>query len=183
MPEITFSKGSGGFLNPEAMVRDFGIQPGMQIADFGCGAGYFTIPMAQIAGPEGEVNAVDILEERLSAVKNRAGIFNVKNIAYILRNLEKENGSTLDSGSQDFVLVVNLLFQVENKQVSVKEAERVLKPKGKLIVIDWREDSRFGPKDGRVNQSDIREMVEAQGLTFEKELMADSYHWGMTFRK
>ena len=38
--------GTGGFLNPESLVNKFGLMLGMSVADFGSGAGYFTILMA-----------------------------------------------------------------------------------------------------------------------------------------
>ncbi len=183
MADIHFPKGSGGFLNPEIVVQGFGLKAGMRVADFGCGAGYFVLPVAQLIGSDGKVAAIDLLEEQLSAVRVRAGIFKLRNIQYIQADLEKENGSKLDSDSQDIVLVANLLFQVTNKEAPIKEAKRVMKDGGKLIVIDWRRDSNFGPKDGRINIADIRKMIEAQGFTFEKNLMCDMYHWGMVFRK
>ena len=77
----------------------------------------------------------------------------------------------------------DFLFQVDNKEVPIVEAKRVLKQGGKLVVVDWRLDSNFGPKDGKVEISDIRKMVESQGLTFEENLVCDMYHWGMVFRK
>lgn len=183
MTDIHFPKGSGGFLNPEIVIQDFGLKSGMRVADFGCGAGYFAVPIAQLIGSDGKVSAVDLLEEQLSAVRNRAGIFKLRNIQYIQADLEKENGSKLDSDSQDVVLVANLLFQVDNKEAPIKEAKRVMKEGGRLIVVDWRQDSNFGPKDGRVNVNDIRKMVETQGFEFEKSIMCDMYHWGMIFRK
>jgi ubiquinone/menaquinone biosynthesis C-methylase UbiE len=183
MAETHFPKGSGGFLNPEIVVQGFGLKAGMRVADFGCGAGYFVVPVAQLIGSDGKVSAIDLLEEQLSAVRNRAGIFKLRNITYIQADLENENGSRLDSDSQDMVLVANLLFQVRSKETPIKEAKRVMKEGGKLIVIDWRDDSYFGPKDGRVKPLEIKKMVGKEGFIFEKEFMTDMYHWGMIFRK
>jgi len=37
----------GGFMNPDIIVESFGLQPGMKVADFGSGSGYFTILIAK----------------------------------------------------------------------------------------------------------------------------------------
>jgi len=40
---------TGGFLHPEEIIKQFNINKDAQIADFGCGSGYFSIPLAKVA--------------------------------------------------------------------------------------------------------------------------------------
>ncbi|MBI3274220.1 MAG: hypothetical protein HYZ69_03680, partial [Candidatus Colwellbacteria bacterium] len=54
--------GTGGFLDPGLIINEFGLMPGMFVADFGSGAGYFTILIAEKVGKEGRVYALDIME-------------------------------------------------------------------------------------------------------------------------
>ena len=48
------------------------IKPGMTVLDVGPGMGYFTIPMADLAGENGKVIAADIQPEMLEGIKQRA---------------------------------------------------------------------------------------------------------------
>ena len=57
--------GSGGFMNPDKIVAELNIKSGMIVADFGCGAGYFTIPIAKIIKNSGKIYAIDVLNETL----------------------------------------------------------------------------------------------------------------------
>ena len=54
------------FLNPETLLREVGLTPGMTVADFGCGNGFYAVAAGSMVGKKGQVYAVDILEEALS---------------------------------------------------------------------------------------------------------------------
>ena len=48
-------------LHPKALLQSFGLQAGNFMADIGCGPGFFTIPAAEIVGPNGKVYAADMV--------------------------------------------------------------------------------------------------------------------------
>ena len=48
--ETSAAPGSGGFLHPEKAIGTLDLRPGMIVADFGCGGGYFSIPAARARG-------------------------------------------------------------------------------------------------------------------------------------
>ena len=50
----------------------FGIKAGMRVADFGSGAGYFTLLIAKLVGETGLVTAIDIMDYDLDIVRARA---------------------------------------------------------------------------------------------------------------
>ena len=185
-------KGTGGFMNPEKIVTEFGIQEGMMIADFGSGAGYFTILLAQRVGKDGKVFALDIQESALDNVRVKAKAVGLDNVETIRSNLEVLGSSGLADNSQDIVLLANILFQSEQKAEIIKESFRVLKSGGSLVVIDWKRaagampDGRqgFGPPDNlRTDEIAMRSLVLGEGLIFENDIDAGKFHYGMKFKK
>src|SRR3990167_6996959 len=115
-------KGTCGFMNPEKIVTEFGIQEGMMIADFGSGAGYFTIFLAQRVGKDGKNFVLDIQESALDNVRVKAKAVGLDNVETIRSNLEVLGSSGLADNSQDIVLLANILFQSEQKAEIIKES-------------------------------------------------------------
>ncbi len=177
--------GTGGFMNPDKIVGGFGITEGMVVADFGSGAGYFTILLGQKVGPNGKVYALDIQESALDNVRVKAKSAGLENVETIRSNLEVPGSSGLADNSQDMVLLANILFQSEQKADILKEAARVLKKGGFLVVIDWkRAAGGFGPPDNlRTDEFTMRSLVLGGGLVLENEIDAGQFHYGMKFKK
>lgn len=191
--------GTGGFLNPDLIVNEFSLMPGMSVADFGSGAGYFTIIIAERVGKEGRVYALDIMESALESVKEKSRAAGVENIETIWANLEVLGGSGLTDQSQDVVLLANILFQSDKKSEIIREAKRVLKDNGSLMIIDWKKGTGamsdglpigqtgrqgFGPPDTlRTDDLAMRSLAIGEGLVFERTFDAGQFHFGMIFRK
>jgi len=170
------------FLEPLKILEQIEIKPDFVAADFGSGSGSFSIALAKKLS-EGLVYAIDIQEEPLSVLQGTARAEGLTNIRTILSDLEDPKGSTLSEETLDLVLIVNLLFQVENKEGVLREAKRVLKPGGKVLIIDWKKDSPFGPPTGRVDSQEIRKMAVSIELIPKKEINAGKYHWGLLCEK
>lgn len=174
--------GTGGFMRPDEVLLNLEIKKGMEIADFGCGAGYFTILLAKLVGKEGTVYAVDVVESALDSVRGKAKFSCLFNIETIRGNLEKMKGSGLKDACCDMVVLANVLFQSPDKPAILKEARRVLKKSGKIVVIEWREDAPFGPEVRyRIGKEALKQMVKEAGFVLEKEFPAGSSHYGLVF--
>lgn len=191
LSSLTQAPPAGGFLDPGKIVMEFDIQEGMSVADFGCGTGYFTILLGQKVGKDGKVYALDVQEPPLDSVRAKAKAAGLENIETVRANLEVLGGSRLPDNSQDIVLLANILFQSTKKAEIINEAARVLKAGGRLIVIDWKRNAGglpaqagFGPPDElRTEQSDMRALVPADKFSFQKDIDAGSFHYGMIFQK
>jgi len=170
------------FLNPEEILDGFKLSPEMVAAEFGCGSGGFAIPLAKKLD-EGLVYAIDIQESPLSALKSRALLENIVNIKIVRSDLEKPKGSTLNPDSLNLVFIPNVLFQIKDKGAIISEAERVLKKKGKLVIIDWLPKASQGPEKGRVSPEKAKDMAKDSGFKLEKEFEAGKYHYGLVFIK
>ncbi|MBI2062695.1 MAG: class I SAM-dependent methyltransferase [Candidatus Yanofskybacteria bacterium] len=173
-------------MDPERIVASFGLAEGMRVADFGSGAGYFTILSAKRVGESGVVTAVDIMDSSLETLRAKAKIEGLSNIQTVRSNLEVFGSSGLSDDSQDVVLLANILFQNPNKQSIVAEARRVLKPSGLLIVIDWRKGTGgFGPpEDLRTDEEEMKQLIQnSDSFRFQNQIDAGVFHYGMIFRK
>ena len=172
----------GIFLNPVQAVENFGLELGMQVADFGAGAGHFTKAMADIIGGSGKVTAIDILDSAIETIEGQKRISGLFQIQTSKSNLEKPNGSNLPDASQDLVLCANILHQVQNPQNILNEAYRILKLQGKLFVIDWFEQGIIGPPQ-RIPKDLVEKLATEIGFKKTGEIDAGGLHYGLEFKK
>ncbi len=175
-----------GFLNPDEVLKQLKLKESMTAADFGCGSGGWVLPLAKKL-EEGRVYAIDILEEPLSALRAKlnppTGGEKIFNVQTIKSDIEDINGSTLPDSSCDLVLMTNLLFQCDEKKKVLQEGKRVLKPGGKLLVVDWKKDLPLGPKEGRATAEEVKKIAKELDLKLEKEFEAGAYHYGLILIK
>ncbi len=173
------------FLNPEESIEAWDVRPGDKVADFGCGAGFFSIPLGRRVGPTGRIYALDIRPEALEATRAKIKLFHLFNIEPARADLERERGSGLKSDSVDKVLIANILFQAEDKNALAGEAHRILKPQGTLMVIEWSEEKNTaGPAvEGRMGKDAAQRLFQRAGFSFYKEFPAGSHHYGLIFKK
>ena len=183
--EEKFTGGSGGFINPQKVIDQLDIKPGMKVADFGCGHAYFTLPVSRAVGKDGRVYAIDVLPEALEAVRSRAQLAGAVNIETIRGNLESLAGSGLSENSMDTVLLHNVLFQSEKKPAIIKEAKRVLKSGGIFVLIDWRKETLVigSPEGWRISLDEAKALTQEEGFVFNKVFDAGEYHYGLIFIK
>lgn len=175
----------GDFMDPVKIIKEIGIKEGMSVSEFGSGAGFFSILIGQRVGSEGHVYSLDIRESALDSVRSKARSNNLSNIETVHTNLEVVGSSGLPDNSQDMVLLANVLFQSKKKEEIIKEAYRVLKKGGKLVVIEWAKGSGgFGPPDHyRTDDIAMQSLVIEVGFLFEHKLSTGRFHYGLVFKK
>lgn len=173
------------FSDPVKNVGQCGIQAGMDIADFGAGSGHYTIAAAKSLMATGRVYAIDAQKDLLSKLKNNAIKEGLYNIEVVWGDIEKVNGTKLRDASIDLVFLCNILFQIENKEEMIKEIKRVLKPAGRVCVVDWIDSfGGLGPKPKMVvNKVSAKNMFEKGGFHLDREITAGSHHYGLIYKK
>ncbi len=82
----------------------------------------------------------------------------------------------------DLVLMTNLLFQVGDIGAVFGEAKRVLKPGGKVMVIDWKESARVGPAE-KLPPEKVKEVAGHAGFGLTDKFDAGGFHYGMMLEK
>ena len=173
------------FSDPENNIKQFGLTPGMVVADFGSGSGFYAMAAARAVLPSGKVFAVDIQKDLLQKLKNGAKQDHLNNIDVVWGDLEHLGGTKLRENSIDAVTVGNLLFQIKNKDALSLEIKRILRPNGRVMVIDWAGSfGGVGPQEKDVvTKIQLTTLFHDHGFVLDREISAGSEHYGLVFRK
>jgi len=148
-------------MDPEEVLRQVKVQAGMQVGDLGCGNGYFTLAAARLVGGSGRVYAVDVLKSCLDTVRREAERNNLLNIITVWSNLEIVGATKIPSESLDFVIIKNALYQSAQRNDFIKEALRLLKIKGRMLIIEWvKAPTPIGPPvNDRIAPDELEQLV------------------------
>ena len=111
------------------------LMPPLDVADLGCGEGYLTIEAARWAK---RVVAVDRSPDVLTRGKELARRRGVKNITWKRGELQK---APIADASMDLVLLSQALHHADEPGAALKEAHRILRPGGRVLLLDLREHS------------------------------------------
>jgi len=173
------------FSDPRHNIEQLGISDGMVIADLGSGSGFYSIEAGKIVSTMGKVYAVDVQRDLLERLKKEAQRNHIRSIDIIAGDLERLGGTKIRDNSCDVAIASNVLFMLEDKKTFLLEAKRILKPKGRILLIDWSASfSHMGPHPEQVvYKDDAVKMLAAAGLLFEREISAGAQHYGIIARK
>jgi len=175
----------GRFVEPSVVTTHFHLRDGDVIADFGAGSGFFLEVLSRAVGLNGRVYACEIQRDLVEKLGNTARSQGLTNIDPVWCDLEEPGGVKIADGALDAVILINTLFQVENKGVTIEEAFRTLRSGGKLIVVDWSESfSGLGPQPMQVvSEFDAKAMIEGKMFAYERAFDAGDHHYGLAFKK
>jgi ubiquinone/menaquinone biosynthesis C-methylase UbiE len=169
------------FANPLKILNSIGIHEDSIVADLGAGTGHYTIIVGSLV-PKGKVYAVELQKDFLSTIKGKINDLHLSNIEVIWGNVEKVGGTMISDNVVDVAIASNVLFQVEEKDHFASEVYRILKPKGRVLLIDWSDGSIVhGSKI--ITQDQARTLFEKKGFIFERLLDAGNHHYGMILIK
>lgn len=172
------------FVNPESIIANIGLKPGDKVADFGSGAGFFSLAAAKIVGNAGRVLAFDVQDAKLAATKSITLQKNLHNVEVYKVDLEKPLDEALH-GQEDAVFVASILHEVNNRQAVLRNAYALLKTGGVLLAVDWsNRHSSFGPAiKKRIPENDLKDLLQNLGFKFVRSLNADTFHYALLFEK
>jgi len=130
----------GLFVNPFEKLSAADLRQGQRVLEVGCGPGYFTIPAAEIVGPEGHVDALDINPAAVEHVRRKAQRLGAKNVDVMLADA---GATSLPGSSVDVAFLFGVIHAFPNLNVVLKEMYRVLKPNGKLSIQSHRSEKQL----------------------------------------
>jgi ubiquinone/menaquinone biosynthesis C-methylase UbiE len=173
------------FVDPQTVSTHFHIREGDAVADFGAGSGFFVEVLARLVGSEGRVYACEIQKELVEKIGTLVRTKGLSMVDPLWCDLEKEKGVKIADGVLDVAIMVNTLFQFDEKEIAIREVHRTLRSGGKFFVIDWSESfGGLGPQPQQVvSLGNAQALVESQGFVYERSYDAGDHHYGLAFRK
>ncbi len=151
----------------EQVFGKLNLKPGDVVLDLGCGPGDYSLRAAQEVGEHGLVYALDRQDEAIRRISEKIRGQGCSNIRVIKADITQP--LPLADGLMDLCLVSTVLhiFQIRKAEESLfKEARRVLKPGGRLAIIELKkEDQPIGPpKHLRIAPEEVAEAVVEYGF-------------------
>lgn len=173
------------FMDPAKTIAACNLQVTDTVADFGAGSGFVARALAR-AVPSGDVFAVEINRDLVARITREAQEQGLKNVHVLWGDIELAGGTKLADGSVDIVVLSNIMFQLDDKQGCVKEARRVLRDGGRLLIVDWQESfGGLGPHPDRVFTKEMAEQLFTHaGFTKLTDMIpGGEHHYAILFRK
>ena len=109
------------------------IHPGETVVDIGSGGGFDSLIAAQMVGDEGRVIGVDMTEAMLNKSRSAADAMNLSNVEF---REGYAQSLPLEDEMADMVISNGVLNLTLNKEITLQEWNRVLKPGGRLQIGD-----------------------------------------------
>jgi ubiquinone/menaquinone biosynthesis C-methylase UbiE len=152
----------------ETLIRDLmwkalGVPAATTLVEIGAGTGFFARRFSSLA-PQATVHAVDMAQVMIDWMNS-----NLAEVAEgaIVPLLVDETTIDLADGIADAVYMINLHHELADPEATYREAVRLLKPGGRILVVDWvdRETPRGPRLDIRASTDELKSVLEEAGVS------------------
>lgn len=161
-------------LSPAATLLNIGLKKDDVFCDIGAGTGIFTIEAAKIT--DNTTYAIDLSESMLEIIANKCKVQNIENVIRI-----NPNGFSypLAVGECDFALACTVFHEIDDKTALLKEIYRILKPQGKLVIIEFFcKETPFGPPiTNRISAVQTKKIAEENAFVqFSQTTLGENFY-------
>jgi SAM-dependent methyltransferase len=146
---------------PERLLAELDVPSSAVVGVFSPTPDFFALPLAARVGSRGQVYSIELTDDvspRPPAQRAFPGLVQIRH---------KENGRLpLEDGAVDIALWAFAFRTLRHVGSMLEETRRVLRPGGRLAVVDWiRQEEAFGPcRDDRVSAATCERCLSAGGF-------------------
>lgn len=177
--------------DPQSILRKLGIEAGTSVVDVGAGAGFFSLPAADVVAPAPVyvIHPDGTLLDELEAAALDGGLDNVETVSGRASEL-----AALLPERVDAVLVVSSFHSLSAPTAFAEQVSRSLNPGGRLVVVEWREEPTDEGAPGgeephapsaadRLALERLASLVAPAGLEVALEVDLPPHHYGLVFKR
>lgn len=181
---IAAGKSSFDLVDPKKVFAELRLQSDSVLLDVACGVGNYAVAACEVIDESGAVHAVDLWREGIAALTQRADELGLSQIRPALADAGKH--LPLEDGSVDVALLATVLHdlvQTGADQGALAEIARVLRPGGRLVVIEFDKlESEPGPPLAiRLSPGQVEDLVTPQGFREEHIVPCGPHNYLVSF--
>ncbi len=163
---------------PHQVILALALKPDAIVADIGSGTGYFSVRFGHMV-PEGKVYGVDTESDMVKYLSDRAKGLGLKNVIAV-------KGAPDDPRlpeKVDLIIMVDTFHHINNRDPYFRRLHDLLKPGGRIAIIDFRMDSPHGPPpSARFTPEQVKAELNRDGYAFVQEPTFLPYQYFLIFK-
>ena len=181
------------FLDASDVLSRLNLKGNEVFADIGCGDGHVAMEAYDMLDDEATIYAVDIFEPSIEDMEKEVQEKGIKNIIPVQSDVS--NHINIADDTVDICLLINVFHHfvaMEKTNGAIEELKRIIKPEGKIAVMDYKkEDTGYGPPlRVKSTPEEMEEMFTKHGLKMVQldteageDLEHGKSHYIITFEK
>jgi ubiquinone/menaquinone biosynthesis C-methylase UbiE len=176
-------RSSFDLVNVDRVFQSLSLNPSTVFLDLGCGKGNYTLAAAKAVGPQGTVYGIDAWQEGLDELEKRAASEDLHNIITIHANLNEH--IPLEDATVDVCFMATVLHDLLRESTGetvLTEIARVLKPAGRLCIIEFKkiEDGPGPPIGVRLSPEETENIIMPFGFIKDQTTEVGPFHYLLT---
>ncbi len=171
--------------DPQLVFRELNLKEGDCVLDLGCGPGDYSVRASQLIGNSGIVYALDRNHDAIVDLRDKFVSVGLKNIKAEVCDIT--GPLPVKDSSVDICFISTVLHSLNLTDIEKTlfcEIERVLKPSGRVAIIECKKEAQpFGPPiDMRISPEELEGTITQYG--FERISQSDlGYNYLIQFKK